>query len=68
MESRQMVYMIFVESRQMVYMISFAKQKQIHRCRLKNCMDTKEKGGRWNEMGDWDGHLYNIDVMYKIDN
>ena len=31
------------------------------------CMDTKGKGG-WDELGDWDWHIYTIDTMYKIDN
>ena len=24
--------------------------------------------GRWDELGDWDWHIYTIDTMYKIDN
>ena len=33
-------------------------------------MDTKgEVGlGWWDELGDWDWHIYTIDTMYKIDN
>ena len=23
---------------------------------------------RWDELGDWDCHIYTIDTMYKIDN
>ena len=30
-------------------------------------MDTKVGYRRWNELGDWDGHIYTIDSMYKID-
>ena len=22
----------------------------------------------WDEVGDWDSHIYTIDTMYKIDN
>ena len=32
------------------------------------CIDTKGKGGRWDELGDWDWNIYTIDTMYKIDN
>ena len=32
------------------------------------CMDTKGKGGGWEELGDWDWRIYTIDTMYKIDN
>ena len=31
-------------------------------------MDTKGEGGGWDELGDWDCHIYTIDTMYKIDN
>ena len=31
-------------------------------------MDTKGERGVWDELGDWDGHIYTIDTMYKIDN
>ena len=31
-------------------------------------MDTKGGGGGWDELGDWDWHIYTIDTMYKIDN
>jgi len=28
------------------------------------------QGGKegWDELEDWDGHIYTIDTMYKIDN
>ena len=26
------------------------------------------QGGWWDELGDWDWHIYTIDTMYKIDN
>ena len=26
------------------------------------------KVGGWDELGDWDWHVYTIDTMYKIDN
>ena len=29
-------------------------------------MDTKVGKGRWDELGDWKGHTYAIDTMYKI--
>ena len=33
------------------------------------CIDTKgERGGGWEELGDWDWHIYTTDTMYKIDN
>ena len=33
------------------------------------CMDTKEeRGGQWEEFGDWNWHIYTIVTMYKIDN
>jgi hypothetical protein len=25
-------------------------------------------GGWWDELGDWDWHIHNIDIMYKVDN
>ena len=31
-------------------------------------MDAKGQGGAWDELGDWDWHIYTIDTMYKIDN
>ena len=30
-------------------------------------MDTKREAGWWNEVGDWDWHVYTIDTIYKID-
>ena len=30
------------------------------------CMDTKGRSGEWDELGDWDWHIYT--AMYKIDN
>ena len=32
------------------------------------CMATKGERGVWEELGDWDWHIYTIDTMYKIDN
>ena len=26
------------------------------------------KEGGWDELGDWDWHIYTVDIMYKIDN
>ena len=34
----------------------------------KKYMDTKGEGEWWEELGDWDWHIYTIDTMYKIDN
>ena len=31
-------------------------------------MDTKGGKGGWDELEDWDGHIYIIDTIYKIDN
>ena len=31
-------------------------------------MDTKGGVGGWDELGDWNWHIYTIDSMYKIDN
>ena len=31
-------------------------------------MDTEEAEKGWDELGDWDWHIYTIDTAYKIDN
>ena len=31
-------------------------------------MDTKEESGGWDELGDWDGHVYTTDTVYETDN
>ena len=31
-------------------------------------MDTKGGKGRWDELGDWDRHIYTTGTMVKIDN
>ena len=31
-------------------------------------LDTKRGKGGWHELGDWDGCIYTIDIIYKIDN
>ena len=31
-------------------------------------MDIKGEGGGWDELGDWNGHIYTIDTMNKINN
>ena len=32
-------------------------------------MDTKMgKGMEWDELGDWDWHIYTTDAVYKTDN
>ena len=33
-----------------------------------NVMDTKGEAGEWDELGDWDWHMYPIDTIYKTDN
>ena len=35
---------------------------------ITNVWIPRGKGVGWEELGDWDRHLYIIDVMYKIDN
>ena len=32
------------------------------------CMDIKGEREEWEELGDWDWHIYTTDTMYKIDN
>ena len=46
-------------------MILSAKEKQRHGHRKQTCRSQGEKIG-WDELGDWDGHVYTIDPMYKI--
>ena len=43
------------------------KQKQTHRHREQTYRYQGGKQG-WDELGDWDCHIYTIDTMYKIDN
>ena len=33
-----------------------------------NVWIPKGKRREWDELGDWDSHIYTIDTMYKIDN
>ena len=33
-----------------------------------NVWIPRGKGEGWDELGDWDWHIYTIDTMYKIDN
>ena len=47
-------------------MTLFAKEKQRHSYR-EQIYGYQEEGGRWQELGDWDWHMYTIDTMYKID-
>ena len=46
-------------------MILFTEQKQRHRCREQS---YGYQGGRrgWDEVGNWCGHVYTIDTIYKI--
>ena len=47
-------------------MTLFAKEKQRHSYR-EQIYGYQEEGGKWQELGDWDWHMYTIDTMYKID-
>ena len=33
-----------------------------------NVWIPRGKEGWWDELGDWDWHIYTLDTMYKIDN
>ena len=48
-------------------MILIAKQKWRHRHRKETYGHQGREGGR-DELGDWDGHIYAIDTVCKIDN
>ena len=48
-------------------MILIAKQKWRHRHRKETYGHQSREGGR-DELGDWDGRLYTIDTVCKIDN
>ena len=37
-----------------------------HREQMYGCQGGS--GGWWDELGDWDWHIHNIDIMYKVDN
>ena len=52
--------------KKLVQMILFTKQNYIHK--WENKYMAPRKDGRWDELGDWDCHIYVIDTMYKIDN
>ena len=58
-----------MEFTKMVQMILFAKQKQRHRHREKMYGYQGGKGGvvrgGWEELGDWDGHIYATDTSIK---
>ena len=32
-----------------------------------DCREPRGKGG-WDNLGDWDCHIYTVDIMNKIDN
>ena len=35
----------------------------------KQCVDTEGgMGGRWDELGGWEWHMYTVDTIYKVDN
>ena len=38
------------------------------RNRSTNVQNKYMERGRWNELGDWDWHIYTIDSLHKIDN
>ena len=46
-------------------MILFGKQKQRHKCEGKTYGHQQGKQ-RWDELGDWDQHIYTTHTMYKI--
>ena len=50
-------------------MILFARQKYRHRCGKQTYehQGGNRKGDNWDELGDWDWHIYTSDTMYKID-
>ena len=50
----------------MVWMILFAKQKQRHWC--SDQTNGYQKEGQWDELGDWDWHIYTTGTMYEINN
>ena len=52
--------------RKLVWMILFTKQKWSHRHREQT---YRYQGGKgcWDELEDWDWHIYTVDTMYKID-
>ena len=49
-------------------MILMAKKKR-RRLREQTYGHQEGKGGmRWDELGDWDGHVYTTDTMYRVGN
>ena len=48
-------------------MILFAEQKQRRKCREQLYVYQGGKQGL-EELEDWQGHMYTIDMMYKTDN
>ena len=53
--------------KKLVQTILVTKQKQRYR-RREQTHGKQGEGGRWDELGDWDWHIYTIDTMYKIGN
>ena len=47
-------------------MTLFTKQKQRHRHREQMNRYQGRKGTVWNELGDWDSHMYTIDSIQVI--
>ena len=58
-------YMWNLEKR---YRWSYLQSRNRDRHVENKCMDTKGERGAWEELGDWDWHIYTIDTMYKTDN
>ena len=47
-------------------MILFATE--IEQIWITNVWIPRGKGGRWEELGDWDWHIHTTDPMYKTGN
>ena len=62
---RYYVVSLVCGSTNMIQMNLFAKQKQSHRCGKQTYGYQVGKGG-WDELGDWDRHIYT--TMYNTDN
>ena len=40
----------------------------IYKAEIETQYGYQGEGGWWDELGDWDWHIYTIDTMYKVDN
>ena len=45
----------------------YKAETETQRSRINIWLPSREKG-MWDELEDWDWHIYIIDTMYKIDN